>query len=183
MSVGYRVSRLVLVTLLILIRSTAIASDSTSTTDDLSIPAPESLDGTLGGNNSPKFLLSAADGALKFTLDEDSKEKLGKAIIENYLWTMDRNADIFAWQDYSTKIIFFVVLFLVSVGVVFSGIQFYKGYRTKRTNDEVEQLSQVEFSAKGIKVSSPFLGVIILVISLAFFYLYLVYVYPISLTN
>ena len=35
-------------------------------------------------------------------------------------------------------------------------------------------------SATGISVSSPVLGVIILVISLAFFYLYLVYVYPIS---
>jgi hypothetical protein len=34
--------------------------------------------------------------------------------------------------------------------------------------------------ASGIKVSSPVLGVVILVISLAFFYFYLVYVYPIE---
>jgi hypothetical protein len=45
---------------------------------------------------------------------------------------------------------------------------------------EPESITEFEASAKGIKVSSPVLGVIILVISLAFFYLYLVYVYPIS---
>jgi hypothetical protein len=38
----------------------------------------------------------------------------------------------------------------------------------------------LDLSTAGLKVSSPVLGVIILVISLAFFYLYLVYVYPIS---
>jgi len=39
---------------------------------------------------------------------------------------------------------------------------------------------QLELGQTGLKVSSPVLGVIILVISLAFFYLYLVYVYPIG---
>jgi hypothetical protein len=38
----------------------------------------------------------------------------------------------------------------------------------------------LEASATGIKLSSPVLGVIILALSLAFFYLYLVHVYPIE---
>jgi hypothetical protein len=40
--------------------------------------------------------------------------------------------------------------------------------------------TEIDLSTSSVKVSSPVLGVIILVISLAFFCLYLVYVYPIS---
>lgn len=47
-----------------------------------------------------------------------------------------------------------------------------------KTGDAKEH--SVELSTSGIKVSSPVLGVIILALSLAFFYLYLVYVYPIK---
>jgi hypothetical protein len=42
--------------------------------------------------------------------------------------------------------------------------------------------SPIELSTGGLKISSPVLGVIILGLSLAFFYLYLVYVYPIAET-
>ena len=40
--------------------------------------------------------------------------------------------------------------------------------------------TQLEVSAKGIVVNSSVMGVIILALSLAFFYLYLVYIYPIT---
>jgi hypothetical protein len=39
--------------------------------------------------------------------------------------------------------------------------------------------TDIDINPKGIKISSPVLGVIILTISLAFFYLYLKSVYPI----
>lgn len=90
--------------------------------------------------------------------------------------------DVFAWQLYSSKLIFWSVLLLVLSGISFSGIQFYKSMRKSDAAEvnESETTTEFEASAKGIKVSSPVLGVIILVISLAFFYLYLVYVHPIS---
>lgn len=40
--------------------------------------------------------------------------------------------------------------------------------------------TELELSAKGVKLNSSLVGVIILVISVAFFYLYLIYVYPID---
>jgi hypothetical protein len=49
-----------------------------------------------------------------------------------------------------------------------------------RDGTTVQEPTELEISKSGVKVSSPILGVIILVISLAFFYLYLVYVYPIE---
>jgi len=81
-----------------------------------------------------------------------------------------------------------VVILLVLLGVYFSGVQFHRGLREtrmQRATDDTqapaeEPVTEIEASMQGIKVSSSTLGVIILVISLAFFYLYLVFVYPIK---
>ena len=97
---------------------------------------------------------------------------------------LDYRMKVFHWQARSTVIIFYTVLLLVFAGILFSGIQFYKSLRMpKESGLQADQpLTEFEASTSGIKVSSPVLGVIILVISLAFFYLYLVYVYPIQET-
>ena len=84
-------------------------------------------------------------------------------------------------------------LTVVLSGVYFAAIQFHAGLRRhggiaarasagdeEGTAIETETVTTFSASAKGIEVSSPVLGVIILVISLAFFYLYLVYVYPVT---
>jgi hypothetical protein len=85
---------------------------------------------------------------------------------------------VFEWQLLSSRIIFVLVIFLVLIGVYFSWLQF----RSSLKGAAGEQLKETTFEAStaGFKVSSPVLGVIILAISLAFFYLYLVYIYPIS---
>lgn len=103
---------------------------------------------------------------------------------------------VFDWQLESSKIIFWAVIVLVGVGIYFSGVQFHAALRSKSTQrpgdgeqPEAESGSaspgaafqtSIEAGSGGIKVSSPVLGVIILVISLLFFYLYLVHIYPIS---
>jgi len=103
---------------------------------------------------------------------------------------------VFDWQLTSSKIIFWVVIVLVGVSIYFSGVQFHSALRSQRNSkpDEGVQSDEssdpaaspsglqtsIEAGSGGIKVSSPVLGVIILVISLLFFYLYLVHIYPIS---
>jgi hypothetical protein len=97
---------------------------------------------------------------------------------------------VFEWQLLSSKVIFATVLALVGAGMLFAWIQFRAGLRRPQTEPPgsataevagaAAAVTQIDLSATSVKVSSPVLGVIILVISLAFFYLYLVYVYPIS---
>jgi hypothetical protein len=109
---------------------------------------------------------------------------------------------VFAWQLLSAKIIFAIVVALVAVGIYFSWIQLSAGMRGKtapasalpagRPADlpatirgetaapSTPAVTTLEASPSGIRVSSPVIGVILLVISLAFFYLYLAYVYPIE---
>ena len=86
---------------------------------------------------------------------------------------------VFEWQLLSSKVIFVTVLMLVGSGMVFAAIQFHTGLKRAGV-DASQDATEIDLSATSVKVSSPVLGVIILVISLAFFYLYLVYVYPIS---
>ena len=113
---------------------------------------------------------------------DDSTLRLYQHSIRSYydyrVSGFDHRKKVFAWQLYSSKLIFWSVLLLVLAGIAFSGLQFYKSFVEKSSHSN-ESVTEFEASAKGIKVTSPVLGVIILVISLAFFYLYLVYVYPI----
>jgi hypothetical protein len=105
---------------------------------------------------------------------------------------------VFEWQLLSSRAIFVVVLTLVGAGMYFAAVQFrvammHANRRPLKTpaqgsaanpGDVMDVKStlatQIEVSAKGLVVNSSVLGVIILGLSLAFFYLYLVYVYPIQ---
>ena len=79
-----------------------------------------------------------------------------------------------------------VVIVLVAGGMYFPWLQFAQAQRFRENAENEgrqmteEQASTFESSPSGFKVSSPVLGVIILIISLALFYRYLAEVYPIS---
>jgi hypothetical protein len=86
----------------------------------------------------------------------------------------------FDWQAWSSKAIFFIVVLLVLAGIVFAALQFGAGLRRRgKAGDPPPATTEIVIDMKGIQVRSPVLGVVVLAISLAFFYLYLVYVYPI----
>jgi hypothetical protein len=116
---------------------------------------------------------------------------LKRELYNYYKFGLDHRKMAFEWNLLSSKITFWVVIILVFTGIIFAGIQFYvalKGNANKKltslgeASSETAQFLKTELEAgtQGIKISSPVLGVIILVISLLFFYLYLAYVYPIQ---
>lgn len=118
-------------------------------------------------------------------LDSTSLAERNKSMREYYLYKnfgYEHRAKVFKWQLLSTKIIFVVVLFLVLCGVFFSGLQFYYAVKKGNTSDDLSKslATDITASATEIKVSSPVLGVIILTLSFLFFYMYLIYVYPIK---
>jgi hypothetical protein len=89
---------------------------------------------------------------------------------------IDHTRKVYAWQHISSIIIFYVVIFLVLIGVLFSWLQF-KAAAFKGESEELDA------SMKGVKITSSTLGVVILVLSMCFFYLYLRYVYPINMNE
>ncbi len=105
-----------------------------------------------------------------------------RSSFDYYIKGHKHRTKVFAWQFNSGRIIFVVVLMLVAIGIYFAWVQFKldTGVDKQDTRKGEGKEHTVELSTSGIKVSSPVLGVIILVLSLAFFYLYLVFVYPIA---
>jgi len=98
-----------------------------------------------------------------------------EAYYEYYITGREHRSTVMTWQHYSGRAIFVVVVALVLIGVYFSWIQFRIGMRSSTPSS-----TELELSGKGLKVTSPVLGVVILTLSLGFFYLYLNYVYPVS---
>jgi len=118
-------------------------------------------------------------------LDQPTKEKYLDALRAYYAYRVSgyqHRQTVFQWQFFSSKVIFVVVLVLVFAGIYFAAVQFHStlGRKRKAEASEDEGITEFVASVKGIKVKSPVLGVVILVISMVFFYLYLVYVYPIK---
>lgn len=182
----------VLVCCLLAGNTAAIADDEqaqdTSRVDAL-VKAAEAED---ADSNGPEGLRPPVITAGEY-LDERGRDALTTSVRTYYEYkttAFNHRQRVFEWQLLSSKIIFVVVILLVLIGIYFSWLQFKADMargRPGRTGEEqsagaasAPATSSIEASTTGIKVSSPVLGVIILVISLMFFYLYLQYVYPIE---
>ncbi|SRR5216684_8483204 len=91
--------------------------------------------------------------------------------------------DVLDWQLFAGKMIFVVVALLVLSGLGFAYLQFRNAAKValkRPKNGQVDSpVADLELGLQKIRVSSSILGVIILGFSMAFFYLYLVYVFPI----
>lgn len=99
---------------------------------------------------------------------------------------------VYKWQLFSTRIIFVTVIIIVFSGLLFSTMQFSIAWiharnslksRKAQAQDSAMAagpVSTFKASLQGIEVSSSVLGIVVLGIALAFFYLYLAHVYPIN---
>jgi hypothetical protein len=92
-----------------------------------------------------------------------------------YQSSLEHRAAVFQWQATAGKLIFALVSILVLSGLAFAAVQFYVALR--RGSADITQ--ELEVTLQAVKVRSQFLGVITLILSLGFFYLYLRNVYPI----
>ncbi|NER80453.1 MAG: hypothetical protein F6K42_12925 [Leptolyngbya sp. SIO1D8] len=87
---------------------------------------------------------------------------------------------VMAWHFMSSIIIFFVVLTIIGIGLYFSYLQFKLSVIQRK--DKISP-STLKIGRDGFEISSSIIGLLILIISLAFFYLYLENVYPIRVIS
>ena len=136
-------------------------------------------EGAQGGVPVPPAAGSGAAGTrLGYAATDEMRTALGQAIYDDHIALLDYNRRVFEWQMTSTMVSFWMVIALVLAGLAFAAIQFWRAMRATAGDPGLN--TDLELSGKGLKVSSPVLGVIILTISLGFFYLYLLHVYPIE---
>jgi len=120
--------------------------------------------------------------------------KMLQAREEYTVFAWKNRQDAFAWQSVSTKVIFWIVILVVLFGLYLSSMQFNLAHKTPLTktvqtknghadkgnpNDHIEA-STIEVSTSGVKITSSVIGLVILVLSIVFFFLYLKFVYPIN---
>lgn len=110
--------------------------------------------------------------------NNELNQKLSYSVNEHYIWALANRRKIIEQRQVTGNIIFAVVILMVLSGLLFSAVQFYT---TLKSIQKKHKFADTSFKASlgGIEVSSSILGVIVLTISLAFFYLYLHSVYPI----
>ncbi len=110
------------------------------------------------------------------------ENKFGAKQFLYYQQSLDQRYQTFAWQSTSTKLIFLMVSVIVLCGLIFSGIHFQKAMKMQEKNPTAPagEGNSLELSMQGVKINSSVIGLMILALSLGFFYLYLIYVYPIN---
>jgi hypothetical protein len=121
--------------------------------------------------------------------------ELQKADLKYSLFAFSIRQKAFEWQHFSTKVIFWSVLGVVVLGLGLSCVQFAfayyappwsrrkrmkKGSANERPTEPRESVTTIEVSTNAFKITSSVLGVIILALSIIFFFLYLKFVYPIT---
>lgn len=112
--------------------------------------------------------------------------------LKQYDFSVMHQQRSFAWQFYSSIVIFFMVVFIVVMGLVLSYKQFQltevqvKSNIAKPKSETTEiktEETNIEFSQTGLKINTGVIGLAILFLSLAFFFLYLKYVYQIEVID
>jgi hypothetical protein len=115
-------------------------------------------------------------------------------------WVLDYTQSAYAWHHNSTVLIFWVVMLVVGSGVLLAAWQLHAWISRTRTYDAVlvERLKHgeavdgamvtglgaadggtVSLKSKALAVTSPYVGVVILGLSMGFFLAYLLLVYPV----
>jgi hypothetical protein len=153
-----------------------IASDSTNDKE-------KKIENIYDAVNSRLKQGSYNDSVMNYLNQLSKTDSVLKQAISGYnLFGLEHRKRALQWNLTSSIIIFWSVIFLVMCGIIFAGLQFYSSlYSKNKLIDPAQSLvTNLEANMKGIKVSSPVLGVIILMISMLFFYLYLKFVYPIT---
>lgn len=102
----------------------------------------------------------------KMNVDED---------IEYKEFVKNHHKRTFTWQYYATIMIFITVMLIVYSGLILSFIHFKNDLKTKQKTE-----NEIEVGSSGIKLRSSVIGLIILTLSLAFFYLYLTHAFEIE---
>ena len=113
-----------------------------------------------------------------YRMDEATRASLQASVKGYYDYRVAayrHRLQVFRWQHRSSQIIFVTVIAIVAVALYFSWTQFHASDRGRDMPG-----NDLELGKTGIKIASPVLGVVILTLSLGFFYLYLTHVYPIT---
>jgi hypothetical protein len=130
-------------------------------------------------------ILTDQNAALRKQIDERDSELCRKYLqvkMKEYDFQarlMDLNMETFSGQSVQTYIVMMLVVAVVLSGIGFSAFQLWKAMGSAG----IQTNSELEMSAKNVRVTSSVVGVVVLTISIVFLYIYTREVYAIKLID
>lgn len=106
-------------------------------------------------------------------------KKADKAELDHFISMLKIQTDALLWQGTASNTLLWVVVIVTLSGVLFSGYQLIVTLRKSTPQGD----STVEISANRIRITTSVTGVVVLAISLAFLYLFLIEVYRINVID
>jgi hypothetical protein len=145
----------------------------------------------------PKLQKSIDNSTLEKIADKSNqtviqaKYDLGEKQYKYESWRIDYTKRLYEYQMYSSVVLLILSFLVLGCGLFFSYMQFQN--RLKNINPKMlssnnpngqeenndENKTSLKISMAGIEISSSIIGLLILCVSLAFFYLYIANIYPI----
>jgi hypothetical protein len=93
----------------------------------------------------------------------------------------------FAWQVWASKVLAWLVVAVCTAGIAFSGVQLWRATAPRPVGDPSNQPSvadplgtNIELSWQNVRVTSSVIGLVVLVISVVYLYLFLKEVYEVK---
>lgn len=126
---------------------------------------------------------------------ENYSKSLQREKYEYEIWVIKYNKKLYEYQHFSSKILLGISIIVLTCGLYFSYIQFKNKttihnitIKNKQDPENKEEFleqdddskTSLKIGATGIEISSSIIGLLILCVSLAFFYLYIANIYPIE---
>lgn len=123
--------------------------------------------------SQPTVMKSGLQKEVFRSLPDDLEKQLGQAWVE-YNGRAMKHRLTSLWTQYALSLLIFAfVVAIVFFGLAMSYKQFNKSDKGR------DETTTIKFGQYGVEVSTSITGVVVLLISLVFFYLYLAVVFPI----
>lgn len=105
---------------------------------------------------------------------------LSESAIEGFkYWSLQQTAETYEWQEYSTKVLFWLSILISICGICFSLWQFLEAGETERRSAHADEL-EVKNEYISLAFKSRSLASLMLFVSLAYLVIYSTLIYPIE---
>jgi len=110
------------------------------------------------------------------------EQKLATAQMKYEVFRYEHNQMVFEWELFVSKMLFWIILLFIATGICLSVLQFINSNKIRRRTD-AKDISTLSISEKGVEIKTAFIGLLLLIVSLGFLYLYMYTAYPIKYIN
>jgi len=117
--------------------------------------------------------------------DDEVREAYRQVLLARYARELEKYDEArreFGWSQQVGRIIFWITHVVLAIGMTLSVREFFDARRLRKQGEKATE-NEIKLSIDGIALKTSLNGLAILAVAVGFYYLYLSFVYPITLVN